>query len=91
MPALCLSSLCCDKPDAVVIEMLCAQSVSCVRKVRDIRAILEFYGGLVFSSVCKKIILVKGSQKYVMSSRGCNSNGLSFSWFFRPRLVAFIT
>ena len=40
MPALCLSSLCCDKPGAVFIEMLCAQSVSCVRKVRDTRAIL---------------------------------------------------
>lgn len=39
MPALCLSSLRCDKPGAVFIEMLCAQSVSCVRKVRDIRAI----------------------------------------------------
>ena len=29
-----------DKPGAVVIEKLCAQSVSCVRKVRYIRAVL---------------------------------------------------
>ena len=40
MPALWLSSLCCDKPGAVFMEMLCAQSVSRVHKVRDIRAIL---------------------------------------------------
>ena len=40
MPALWLSSIYCDKPGAVLMEMLCTQFVSCVRKVRDIRAIL---------------------------------------------------